>query len=408
MAIADGLTSMGWFRLRQGRIDEARGHFVASATGHGEAGGPLPPGDGTDPLGGLGVLALVEGDYREAVRLGLAVIARAESEGHPGNLVNGLYLLVRAALLQGQHRVAQRHARRMQAALQALDNRWFAAYAEIELGNIAAGLGAYAAARAHYEAAYALREEYGDPEGMALALAAQGRAALLAGAPAEAARLHERSLAIYEYLGDQGGLAGALDGLGRALAARGAHGQARDAIGRALRIAAERGFTPLQLGALTSAAELLAAAGMGERGWPLLRLVARHPAADGETARRAQGLLLAGGAGHAAPDLAPVGQDALALTVADALRLLAEIPADAVPPASGEASVAEPLHEPLSARERAILAHLAAGRSNQEIADLLICAVGTVKWYTAQIYGKLAVRSRTQAIARARELGLLP
>jgi LuxR family maltose regulon positive regulatory protein len=54
-----------------------------------------------------------------------------------------------------------------------------------------------------------------------------------------------------------------------------------------------------------------------------------------------------------------------------------------------------------------ILGHIAAGRSNQEIAEALVFSIGTVKWYTSQIYGKLGVKSRTQAIACARELGLL-
>jgi DNA-binding CsgD family transcriptional regulator len=45
--------------------------------------------------------------------------------------------------------------------------------------------------------------------------------------------------------------------------------------------------------------------------------------------------------------------------------------------------------------------------SIQAIAESLICSVGTVKWYTTQIYGKLGVKSRTQAVARARELGIL-
>jgi LuxR family maltose regulon positive regulatory protein len=50
---------------------------------------------------------------------------------------------------------------------------------------------------------------------------------------------------------------------------------------------------------------------------------------------------------------------------------------------------------------------LAAGCSNQEIAERLTFSIGTIKWYTSQIYGKLGVGSRTQALARARELGPL-
>jgi LuxR family maltose regulon positive regulatory protein len=63
--------------------------------------------------------------------------------------------------------------------------------------------------------------------------------------------------------------------------------------------------------------------------------------------------------------------------------------------------------EQLTAREQEILQLIATGLTNQQIADELILSAGTVKWYTAQIYGKLSVSSRTQALARARELALL-
>ena len=66
------------------------------------------------------------------------------------------------------------------------------------------------------------------------------------------------------------------------------------------------------------------------------------------------------------------------------------------------------LVEPLTARELEILRLIAEGLSNREIACQLSMSVGTIKWYTGQIYGKLQVRGRTQAIARARAVGLLP
>src|SRR5215217_585111 len=76
-------------------------------------------------------------------------------------------------------------------------------------------------------------------------------------------------------------------------------------------------------------------------------------------------------------------------------------PGDAI--MEGNAALLEHLHD----RETAILKRLAAGLSDQQIADDLCLSLHTVKWYNRQIYGKLGVKSRTQAIAYARNLGVV-
>ena len=67
----------------------------------------------------------------------------------------------------------------------------------------------------------------------------------------------------------------------------------------------------------------------------------------------------------------------------------------------------EQLVEPLSERELEILALIARGARNREIADRLFIAEGTVKNHVTHILGKLDVRDRTQAALKAKELGLL-
>ena len=62
---------------------------------------------------------------------------------------------------------------------------------------------------------------------------------------------------------------------------------------------------------------------------------------------------------------------------------------------------------PLSQRERDILALLAENLSNREIADRLVLALTTVKWYNQQIFNKLGVETRQQAVEYARKIGLL-
>jgi DNA-binding CsgD family transcriptional regulator len=65
------------------------------------------------------------------------------------------------------------------------------------------------------------------------------------------------------------------------------------------------------------------------------------------------------------------------------------------------------LAEPLTPREVEVLHELAAGRSNQEIARALFVATGTVKAHLNHIFRKLDATSRLQAVAHAREAGLL-
>jgi LuxR family maltose regulon positive regulatory protein len=66
------------------------------------------------------------------------------------------------------------------------------------------------------------------------------------------------------------------------------------------------------------------------------------------------------------------------------------------------------LVEPLSDRELDVLELIAEGLSNQEIAGQLHISLSTVKGHTTSIYGKLGVHKRTQAVATAQTLGILP
>jgi LuxR family maltose regulon positive regulatory protein len=65
------------------------------------------------------------------------------------------------------------------------------------------------------------------------------------------------------------------------------------------------------------------------------------------------------------------------------------------------------LIQPLSKRELQVLRLIAAGYSNKKVADQLVIAIGTVKRHTANIFNKLGVENRTEAVAKARGLGIL-
>ena len=110
-------------------------------------------------------------------------------------------------------------------------------------------------------------------------------------------------------------------------------------------------------------------------------------------------LIAAQRAGHAAAGV-PLGCLA---------RLQRAFDPEHTPPGTGQGTAAVPgIVEPLTARELEVLGMLAAGRSNQAIARELVVTLDTVKKHVSHLLGKLGAASRTEAVARARELGLIP
>jgi len=145
-----------------------------------------------------------------------------------------------------------------------------------------------------------------------------------------------------------------------ALAARGDHASALGALAEALTLARRHGYVRV----------------LADEGAPMRALLARLSAA-----RRID-------PGYLAALLRACGQ------------------ADATPPR--RADTPPGLAEPLTDRELEVLRLIAAGRSNQRIAHDLVVALDTVKKHVTHLLGKLGAANRTEAAARARQLGLIP
>ena len=155
-----------------------------------------------------------------------------------------------------------------------------------------------------------------------------------------------------------------------ALAARRDHASALGALAEALTPACRQGYVRV----------------FADEGAPMHALLARLSAAQRDQRAPARGVH----AGYLAALLRACGQ------------------ADAVPPQRRAAAAVPGLVEQLTNRELEILALLAAGTPNPRIAEELVVTLDTVKKHVTHVLGKLGAANRTEAAARARQLGLTP
>jgi DNA-binding CsgD family transcriptional regulator len=408
------INDLGWLCVRLGQLPRAQALCERYAALVRRLGEPPVDAHSSHPGLGLGLLASLRGDYAMAQRQVEQAYKDGVDQGHLGNQQVASYFLAGILLAQGQNEEAQRCAQRAYTIAQTTQNRWFMAYDLHEMGNAACALGEYAKAKEHYQAGYALREEFGDPEGMAVALNHLGDVALLQENPDEAEVLYLRSLEIYREINDQGGVVTALEGLARTYCGRGQAQPAAHFLVLALDMATTAQFTVFRLALLVTIGQLLLQTGRQETGVVLLKFAQRHPATHYAARDRAQRLLKQASSRLSLHSIPSPSVDDLDMLTARLRAELAELDRPSVtafltPPSSytGAQPLTEPIPEPLTPRELELLYLLADGLSYQEIADRLSIAVGTVKSHAHHIYAKIGVRNRVQALSRARELGLL-
>jgi predicted ATPase/DNA-binding CsgD family transcriptional regulator len=244
-----------------------------------------------------------------------------------------------------------------------------------------------------------------------------GQIALRQGAIARARILLEAGLKRHQQLGDQQGQALIYALLAQAAASEHDYMLTRTLAAQSLEIAR----TILDTGSLILCLEELAdvAAGQGEPTWAaqLWGAAEHYREASNATLPLVERL---GRSRHIKQAQRLLGEQVFAERWAEGRNMTAEQAIEASPthdrtskaqrPAQGrhgQTAMAQPLLDPLSERELEVLQLLAGGASNQEIAEALVVAPGTVKLHVSHILSKLGIKSRTQAILRARDLGLL-
>ena len=407
-ALALLLTEMGWIVIRLGRFEQAEAYLHQCQAIYRQQHKKPLPGVGTDPLLGLSTLASIRGEYENAVALAAQARQTAIAQKQSWNEATANYGLASASYAQGAYDQAMTYAVAGHTITEQMNDHWFRAYCLIEMGKAAQALGELDAAHHHFEASYSLREALADPEGMAVAMNHLGEVAWRQGNDAEAERLYSESAAIYRKIDDRGGLAVAYHGLGQTAVSQSDFSTAPKHLQQTLQIAQEIQFTPLILTILNTVASFLQQTDRAEQSVVLLALVANHPATDQETKTAVQAQLQQCQTKIETMLFKSAVEEGEAMDLETAVstahtHLSTPLPQSKAPAPSNSDAPPDLLTE----RELEVLQLIDQGLSNRQIAEALFVVLGTVKAHNNRIYSKLNVNNRVQALARARELGLI-
>lgn len=403
------LVALAWFEMLLGNIDRAEAVSLQSLYLHEcfDLPLPLPHLYNIDPALTLSAVHQLRGNFMMAQEYAQTALQRHSTvDTLASNQRMATYLLATSVAAQGDYETALLHAEAACCRAEQAQDDWLLSRCHGELGNIHRALQRCEAAAQHYESSYRLCEIFDDREGMALALSELGGVAMIETNYQEAQHYFTRSIAMYQDIHDRVRLTQVLLGAAQSATALNDLATAQQMCGQALQTAAEMNAAFLLLPALAEVGNLLCHTGHHMQGVQLLHIVATHPACPHEQKSRAQQLLSIMDVPSSVPDLAVI--DLIQLAHEAQHWLIEPLSVHGITHSFKESLVDQAsVNDLLSQREVELLRVLAHGLPNRDIALRLNISMNTVKTHLGNIYNKLVVRNRTQAINRARDLGLL-
>ncbi len=405
--MVDLLVWHGWFSLRQGHIDTAEAAFQECLEIQRKLGRKPPPGFATDPELGLAYVASTRGEMDAAKAHARSTLERGIEQKHIHHVIMTNQLLGHLALRNGELDLAADHARTSLKGSNQIGDRWFSTYCHDILGEIAVIRDQQDEAIRHFEVGLKIRESFRDKAGIGVAHSYLGELSMLSGAYRKARYHFEAAAEAHSQVGDRGSVARARAGTGLLDVVDGNTPSACDVLDEVLETAAQMQFLGLILDALSGIGQLALKNDLQAEGAHLLGFVSTHESTEPRTHSQLQRLLDEDATAFSPHD----GDEDIDEYVELARKLISRIRIAAPQQSSIVSGDSIPangsLLEALTEREVEVLSLIAAGHSNQQIADDLILSLGTIKWHSNQIYMKLGVRNRTSAVAKANELGLI-
>jgi DNA-binding CsgD family transcriptional regulator len=277
-------------------------------------------------------------------------------------------------------------------------------FALVRLGNLLCTTCGYDEAVVVLHEALQLAVQTGERWQQALALRELGTVAYRRAEFDRAKEYLQSSLAIAQETGWQEGILSNLNQLGLLALATDDSTAAATYHFDALRQAVDSQEVPVILDLLIGIARLLIHSGNKFVAVELIAFCLHHPALHADTHQHIEGLL------HEAHEQLPLVSKKSRKPVEVVTELLTLFP-QMWPELTGDryepAPANQVLIEPLTPRELEVLSLLGAGHSNPQIARQLVVTIGTVKSHTHRVFAKLGVRTRTQAVLKAKALKLI-
>lgn len=396
LALADILLWHSWLTLRFGQLERGLQAAEESWELLQRHGLTIQHSVNGDPRSAMSVIRTLLGDLDTARKLGRELLEFFTARSDMGGIALACYALTTVELAAGDYRLVRQYGQQGYDACRKLNHKYIQAYILNNWANAERALGNDAEAKRLLRESYDNMREVGSSEGQATALTHLAQIALAQGDYEEANSTFAKCAETFKSIGDDGGLAMTLEGRARVAIAQQHDKEAARLLLEAMDITGTK-LAGAMLSILTCSCRLLNRANVRGLVEQILCLAATHSAANQETRLLAQQQLKTNGM-NPAPDTLP--SLSLEQIISQVRRTLAAFdwPSGADQP--DQAAV-------LTARELDILRLLAQGLSNSEIAERIFMTVGTVKWYLNQIYAKLGVRNRTEAVIHARQSHLL-
>lgn len=402
--------SLGWFHMRLGQIQKAEIMFQEGQALF-ETYNIVPTKAlGMNPYMGLGIVRTIQGRFDEAIELGQSLVNYSTEHDNKHDIAGGWYVLCSVALTKANYDDASETVSLALEAIRPTHDQWFTAYLLNQQGQIAIAQRNYATAQRYFEESFSIRQDFDDPESKAVPLTHLGLIALFQADFDGAISYFEKSQQLSKQTGDTGWWIKATEGLGNTYLSLENYHQSHIHFVEALKAIVQIELPALQLQVIGSIARFMIETGNIGKGLQYTKLVYDHALTENETQEVAETIIVQYRELLSPSMLATVMKQGQDMQLQDAINDLRGMfpfytwDENKMPE---KATVSQPLIEPLTDRELEVLHLLSQGLTNNEIAEYITVVVGTVKTHNYNIFGKLGVKNRVQAVRQARTLNLL-